>query len=56
MNLAAPFIRRPVATILVMAAIVLLGVVAYIRLPVASPRRSRSRLNGNLRPYPALSK
>ena len=36
MNLAAPFIRRPVATILVMAAIVLLGVVAYIRLPVAS--------------------
>jgi multidrug efflux pump len=36
MNLAAPFIQRPVATTLVMAGIVLLGVVAYLRLPIAA--------------------
>ena len=36
MNLAAPFIRRPVATILLMIGIVLLGIVAYVRLPIAS--------------------
>jgi hydrophobic/amphiphilic exporter-1 (mainly G- bacteria), HAE1 family len=34
-NLSAPFIRRPVATTLVMLAILLFGVVAYRRLPVS---------------------
>jgi hydrophobe/amphiphile efflux-1 (HAE1) family protein len=36
MNLSAPFIRRPIATVLLMLAIVLLGGVAYERLPVAA--------------------
>jgi len=36
MNLSSPFIRRPVATALLMVAIVLLGGVAYERLPVAA--------------------
>ena len=35
MNLSAPFIRRPVATTLVMLAILLFGVVAYRSLPVS---------------------
>ncbi len=35
MNLSAPFIRRPVATTLLMLAIVLFGVVAYRTLPVS---------------------
>ena len=35
MNLSAPFIRRPVATLLLAAAVALLGVIAYARLPVA---------------------
>jgi len=36
MSISAPFIRRPVATSLLMVAIVLLGAVAYELLPVAS--------------------
>ena len=36
MNLSAPFIRRPIATGLMMAAVVLLGAVGYELLPVAS--------------------
>ena len=36
MNLSAPFIRRPIATGLMMAAVVLLGTVGYELLPVAS--------------------
>jgi multidrug efflux pump len=35
MNIAAPFIRRPTGTILLTAAIVLAGIVAYFQLPVA---------------------
>ncbi len=35
MNLSAPFIERPIATTLLMAALALLGVVAYPLLPVA---------------------
>ena len=34
MNIAAPFIRRPVMTTLVMAAILVFGIVAYRQLPV----------------------
>ncbi len=36
MNLSVPFIRRPVATSLVAAALLLAGVVAYFNLPVAA--------------------
>jgi multidrug efflux pump subunit AcrB len=36
MSIPAPFIRRPIATALLMVAIVLLGGTAYERLPVAS--------------------
>jgi hydrophobe/amphiphile efflux-1 (HAE1) family protein len=36
MNISEPFIRRPIATYLLMSAIVLLGVVAYPFLPVAA--------------------
>jgi len=36
MNISEPFIRRPIATYLLMAAIVLLGVIAYPFLPVAA--------------------
>jgi hydrophobe/amphiphile efflux-1 (HAE1) family protein len=36
MNVAAPFIRRPVATSLVAAAILLAGALAYLRLPVSA--------------------
>ena len=35
MNISAPFIRRPVGTSLLTAAIVLAGIVAYLQLPVA---------------------
>src|SRR5574337_923941 len=35
MNLSAPFIRRPVATLLLAGALALLGALAYARLPVA---------------------
>jgi len=35
MNIAAPFIRRPVMTSLVMAAILLFGIIAYRHLPVS---------------------
>lgn len=36
MNLSAPFIRRPVATTLVMLALTVFGVLAYLNLPVAA--------------------
>ncbi|HEX3627869.1 MAG TPA: multidrug efflux RND transporter permease subunit [Verrucomicrobiae bacterium] len=35
MNLSAPFIRRPIGTSLLTAAIILAGIVAYLQLPVA---------------------
>jgi len=35
-NLSAPFVRRPVATILIMTAILLLGLVAYAGMPIAA--------------------
>src|SRR5580704_17818057 len=35
MNISAPFIRRPIGTSLLTAAIVLAGIVAYFQLPVA---------------------
>ena len=35
MNIAAPFIRRPIATTLLMAAFTLAGIAAYFYLPVA---------------------
>ena len=35
MNIVAPFIRRPIGTSLLTAAIVLAGIVAYLQLPVA---------------------
>jgi HAE1 family hydrophobic/amphiphilic exporter-1 len=36
MNLAAPFIRKPIATALLMVAVVLLGIIGYELLPVAA--------------------
>src|SRR5580692_7838076 len=36
MNLSAPFIHRPIATALLMVAIVLLGIIGYELLPVAA--------------------
>jgi HAE1 family hydrophobic/amphiphilic exporter-1 len=36
MNFSAPFIKRPVATSLVMVAILLFGLMAYLKLPVAA--------------------
>jgi multidrug efflux pump subunit AcrB len=36
MNISEPFIRRPIATYLLMSAIVLLGLIAYPFLPVAA--------------------
>ena len=36
MNIAQPFIRRPIATTMLMIGITLLGAVAYRRLPVDS--------------------
>ena len=36
MHFSAPFIRRPVATFLMSAAVILAGAVAYTLLPVAS--------------------
>ena len=35
MNISAPFIRRPVATVLLTAAVALAGIVAFLQLPVA---------------------
>ena len=35
MNISAPFIRRPAGTVLLTAAIILAGIVAYLQLPVA---------------------
>ena len=36
MNISRPFIARPVATTLVMVAVLLFGLMAYVRLPVAA--------------------
>jgi HAE1 family hydrophobic/amphiphilic exporter-1 len=36
MNLSEPFIRRPIMTVLVMAAVLLLGIMAFNRLPVSN--------------------
>ncbi len=36
MNFSAPFIRRPIATILLMAGLLLCGLAAYPLLPVAA--------------------
>lgn len=36
MNLSAPFIKRPIMTILVMAAVLMLGILAFNRLPVSN--------------------
>ena len=36
MNISEPFIRRPIATIMLMAGITLLGLIGYAKLPVAS--------------------
>ena len=36
MNIAAPWIRRPVATTLIAIGILLVGIVAYMRLPIAA--------------------
>jgi len=36
MSLSKPFIQRPVATILLMVAIILIGVVAYLQLPISA--------------------
>src|SRR5690242_6909902 len=36
MNISAPFIRRPIATSLIATALLLLGIIAYVRLPVAA--------------------
>jgi multidrug efflux pump subunit AcrB len=40
MNISEPFIERPVATSLLMAAIAFVGLVAFPYLPVAPCRRS----------------
>ena len=40
MSVSTPFIRRPVATSLLMAAILLVGLAAYPLLPVAPDRKS----------------
>ena len=36
MNVSAPWIRRPVATTLIAIGILLIGIVAYVRLPIAA--------------------
>ena len=36
MNISAPWIRRPVATALIAIGILLIGTVAYVRLPIAA--------------------
>src|SRR6266446_3329932 len=35
MNISAPFIRRPIATVLLTAAVALAGLVAFLQLPTA---------------------
>jgi hypothetical protein len=60
-NISAMFIRRPIATAMLMAAILLLGLIGYELLPVARcrtsiPRRSKSPRNCRAptrRPLPA---
>ena len=36
MNISAPFIARPIATVLLMIGLLLVGIVAYRLLPVAA--------------------
>ncbi|MDR2215579.1 MAG: efflux RND transporter permease subunit, partial [Nevskiaceae bacterium] len=36
MNISEPFIRRPIATSLIAIALLMIGIIAYLRLPVAS--------------------
>ena len=36
MNISEPFIRRPIATSLIATALLVLGIIAYVRLPVAA--------------------
>ena len=36
MNISAPFIRRPIATSLIATALLVLGIIAYVHLPVAA--------------------
>ena len=43
MNLSAPFIRRPIATILLTIGLALAGIAAFFVLPVRRCRRSISR-------------
>ena len=55
MSISTPFIRRPVATSLVMAALVLIGIAAYPFLPVAPlPRVDFPTINVNAR-FPGAS-
>ena len=42
MNISAPFILRPVATGLLMTAVVLLGLLGYSALPISSVSGSRA--------------
>ena len=36
MNISEPFIRRPIATVLLMVAVLLVGSVAYLQLPISA--------------------
>src|SRR3954447_9543054 len=55
MSISTPFIRRPVATSLLMAALVLVGIAAYPLLPVAPlPRIDFPTINVNAK-YPGAS-
>ena len=55
MNISAPFIRRPIATSLLAAAVMLAGILAYLRLPVAPlPRVDFPTINVNVK-YPGAS-
>ena len=47
MNLSAPFIARPVATMLLSLAILLLGGVSFGLLPVSPLDRKSTRLNSS---------
>jgi hydrophobe/amphiphile efflux-1 (HAE1) family protein len=55
MNISTPFIQRPVATSLLMLGVVLLGITAYARLPIASlPAVERPTIVVNA-PFPGAS-
>ena len=49
MNVSRLFIERPVMTALVTLAILMFGIVGYRSLPVAAPKRQRSRQTVRLR-------